>query len=233
MKKLDPTQPATLRNLALSHLDYLTKAEEAKNPRLSHGEAFMLAVSSPGGREAHRLHNLPGSEKPFDQAIEQIVKAELAKAETSPKKTISPWTEATLIAKRQQLAKLGTSESRARLTVGPTNPTPAVFPVVGQPPTTPAVKPTDYPSFRPAPTSGKRPNDALAEKLPAQPAGSKITAPISPADMLLTAMHEQAQAAFPDLSPAQSFVKFMSTEAGAELHRQYQAHHAAQAARGK
>src|ERR1700693_5230003 len=99
-KKSDPTRPSSLKNLALSHLGYLTKAAQDANPKLSPDQAYLVAVQTKEGLEARRIYNLASSAPPWDQAIGNIVKrelaekAELAKAEATIK-TISPYTEAT------------------------------------------------------------------------------------------------------------------------------------------
>jgi hypothetical protein len=194
-KKSDPTQPTSLRNLALDHIGSLADALRKADPSLTREKAVAKAVTLPEGREAHRIYNIKGSELPWDQAIGAIIHAELKKQ--APVQSMRD----SIIAKRALAKEGGDGGSGPR---GSTTESPV--------------------------TSGRRtPADRVTP--PAQPSGRKLSAPIDPAATLLTAMHEQAQAAFPDLSPAQAFVKFMSTDAGAKLHRQYQAHHAAQAAR--
>jgi hypothetical protein len=65
---------------------------------------------------------------------------------------------------------------------------------------------------------------APADTLPAQSAARKISAPISPSDAILAAIHAQALRAAPaGTSQEQATAAFLQTTAGQQLHRQFNA----------
>jgi hypothetical protein len=80
-KSADPNQPPTLKNLALDHIGALAAELRKADPTLTKEAAVSKAARSPEGYQAYRLYRTAGAELPVFQAINQIVKRELAKGE--------------------------------------------------------------------------------------------------------------------------------------------------------
>jgi hypothetical protein len=142
-----PSTTPSLRQFALDHIQHLTE-ELKKSGKLTHEQALLEAVQTPEGYEARRIYNLKGSELPFAQAINQIVKRELEKKSSLPTSMRDQ-----ILAKRQLDKEGGSGGSGLRggtvespVTAGRKTPADSLTPPAtgnNNPRITPSVSPSD------------------------------------------------------------------------------------------